>query len=481
MTVLLMAGCSGAPVAAPEPGLASPVVLPTRSPDRVAPEGAIVVAYPNEPSTFLSVDRRDLAADDLQALWGLPLLRLDEAGQVRRGLVHDWTVVGATGEGWEVQLALRAGDWTDGTAVVAEDVVATLDAARARDPARFGAISATTAVGEGTVAVRFETPHAAWAELLVEVGTVLPATAWEEGVGTYVEAVPVSGGWYQLAAYEPGLRVRFEAHLDGPLGPPALERIDVVFTPRFETARGLLDEGDVDVLLGYVAVNGMARSTELDGVHAGSPLGGTTVSLAFRSDGALGGADRAAHRRGVAETVDVRELVEGMLGPAGAPATSPWPGVPGPDDRPPGEVREDQQLSVLYPADSEVLSFTVRAIQRDLASRGMVVDLVGEPAPRYARALDRERDAALVVHRTSPRPPLGPYLDEAEVARGAEVAVVPSAAVEEGLRAVAASARLVPLFRVGVLHAWRAVDGVRPSSWRGTGFWNVGEWRMSVG
>jgi hypothetical protein len=32
------------------------------------------------------------------------------------------------------------------------------------------------------------------------------------------------------------------------------------------------------------------------------------------------------------------------------------------------------------------------------------------------------------------------------------------------------------LFRMGVLHAWRGIDGIRPSSWPGIGFWNVGDW-----
>lgn len=477
---LVAVGCSTPPLAAPQRASEDPVRLPTEPDDGTTPAGTVVVAYPSEPSVFLSADGADLAADDLQALWGLPLLRPDDAGQIRRGLVEEWTVTGPTGDGWEVRLALRQGNWTDGSPVVADDVVATLDAARERDPARFGALSGATAPDDRTVAVRFASPHAAWADLLIEVGTVLPASAWDDGVGRFTRSVPVSGGWYGLTAYDPGLRVVFEAHPDGPLGPPGVARIEVLFTPRVETARGLLADGDADMMLGYLALNGVARSTELDGVDARSPLGGTTVSLAFRDDGALGGPDRAPQRRGVTETVDVGELVEGMLGPTGEPATSPWPGVPGPDDAPAGEVREGQQFSILYPADSEVLSFTARAIQRDLTSRGMTIDLVAEPAPRFAEVVGRERDAALVARRTSRRPPLGPLLEDLEVARAADAAVVPSTAVEEALRALAGSARFAPLYRVGVLHAWRDVAGVRPSSWRGAGFWNVGEWRATA-
>lgn len=479
--IVTATACSVAPPAAPERPSTTPVPLPAGEDADAEPAGSVTVAYPEEPSAFLAPDRDDVAAEDLQALWGLPLLRLDEAGQLRRGLVEDWSVVGSTEDGWQVDLSLREGAWSDGSPVVADDVVATLAAARDRDPARFGAISGAEAADGRTVAVRFATPHAAWADLLVEVGTVLPASVWAGGIDGYVDGVPVGGGWFEVAQYEAGLRVVFQAHPEGPLGPPGIERIEVLFTPRFETARGLLADGDADALLGYLALNGVPRATELEGVDAASPLGGTTVSLLFRPGGSLGGADMAARRRGVAETVDVRELVEGMLGPNGAPATSPWPGVEAPGDAPAGEVRENQQFSLLYPADSEVLSFAARAIQRDLTSRGMTVDLVGEPTPRFAEVRGDERDVALAVRRTSRRPPLGPFLDDRDLVRAADAAAAESPDAEEGLREVATTARIAPLFRIGVLHAWKNVREVRPSSWRGAGFWNVGEWRTTTG
>lgn len=478
---VVAAACSVAPPAAPERPSTTPVPLPAGDDTDAEPAGSVTVVYPDEPSAFLEPDRDDVAAEDLQALWGLPLLRLDEAGQARRGLVDDWTIVGPTDDGWQVELSLREGAWSDGSPVVADDVVATLHTARDRDPARFGTITGAEAGDARTVRVWFAAPHAAWADLLVEVGTVLPASVWATGTDGYVDGVPVAGGWFEVAQYEPGLRVVFQAHPEGPLGPPGLERIEVLFTPRFETARGLLADGDADVLLGYLALNGVARATELEGVEAGSPLGGTVVSLLFRPGGSLGGDDMAARRRGVAETVDVGELVEGMLGPNGAPASTPWPGVDGPGDAPAGEVRENQQFSLLYPADSEVLSFAARAIQRDLTSRGMTVDLVGEPAPRFAEVRGDERDVALVVHRTSRRPPLGPFLDDRDLAGAADVAAVESPAAEEGLLAAARTARVAPLFRIGVLHAWKDVQQVRPSAWRGAGFWNVGEWRATTG
>lgn len=474
--MMLASACSVSPLAVPERATNGPVDLPVAT-TRPEPAGTVTVAYPREPSRFLPLDDRDLAADDLASLWGLPLLRLDDAGQIRRGLVVDWTVVGTNADGWQVDLHLASGSWTDGSAVEPQDVVASLQARRDADPARFGSIEAVEVVDDDTVAVRFAAPHAAWADLLVEAGTVLPAEAWGDASDAYDDAVPVSGGWYAVADQEAGLSVTFEAHADGPLGAPAAERIEVLFTPRYETALGLIEDGTVDVLLGYLALNGVTRALDVDGVEAASPLGGTTASLQFRPDGTLGGDGLAARRRGVVETIDVGELVEGMLGPNGAIATTPWPGVAAPDEPPAGEVREGQQFSLLHPGDSEVLGFVARSIQRDLTARGMTLELAGEPAPRYAEVLGQERDLALVIDRSSRRPPLGPWLDDADVARQADMAVEGTPEAQAGLARLAELARTAPLFRIGVLHAWRDVEGMRPSSWIGAGFWNAGEWR----
>ena len=180
----------------------------------------------------------------------------------------------------------------------------------------------------------------------------------------------------------------------------------------------------------------------------------------------------------MAETVDVTELVEGLLGPSGAVATTHWPLVAQTSTPPVGEVREGQELVLLFPGGSEVLGFAARAIQRDLVSRGMTVDLVGEPAPRFAEVLGQERDLALVVRRTPRRPSLASWVGDVGVARAAGAAAVGAPAADDGLVAVAELARSTPLFRVGVLHAWRGVDGLRPSAWVGAGFWNAGEWTV---
>lgn len=475
VVALAVTACQSPPLASPERTTAEPPVLPMEPGNAGPPTGRVSVAYPEEPSRFLAPFGSEVAVDDLSALWGLPLLRLDEAGQVRRGLAEDWEVVGSSSAGWQVVLDLAEGAWSDGTPVVPEDVVASVDAQVTADPGRFGVVRGVEA-GDGTVTLTFDRPYASWSDLLVEMGTMLPASVVADGAPGYDTGVPVSGGWYRLAAVEPGLSATFTAHPDGPLGPPGLAEVEVLFTPSFETALGLLESGTADVALGYLALNASARARDVEGVAAAAPLGGTSVSLDFRVGGALGGTEDAARRRGVAETLRVEELVEGLLGPAGRPASTPWPGVEAPVAPPVGEVREGQEFVVLVPRESEVVGFTARALQRDLTARGMSVDLVTEPAPRFAQVRSSERDVALVIRRLPRRPSLAPWVADAEVAWAAGASTVTSTAAEEALTAVGDLAVIAPLYRAGVAHAWRGVEGMRPSSWPGAGFWNVGAW-----
>jgi hypothetical protein len=438
-----------------------------------SPAGSVTVAYPSEPSTLFRPTGEEAAVDDLGALWGLPLLRLDGAGQVRRGLAIDWTVADPDARPWFVELTLAEGTWSDGTPVTAEDVVTTLERRRAADPARFGAIQATEVV-EGRVRVAFDEHHATWPDLLVEIGGVIPAhlddTAFEDDI-------PVSGGWFHLAERIPGLSLRFEAHSDSPLGPPRLQDVEVLFVPNDETALGLLDAGRVDAVLGHLSINSVARAQSLVGVTAGAPLGGTLVMLDYQPSGALGGSDRADLRRGVGETTGLQELVEGLVGVAGSVAASPWATVDDPLTIPPGEVREGQSMTVLFPRDVGILGFAVRVMQRDLQARGIATTVIAEVDPRLHQQGPTETDAALTVRRLPPRPALGRWLDDP--AAGQVAGVIGDADhpdVQTVLEQVAREHHVTPLFRMGVLHAWRGIDGIRPSSWPGIGFWNVGDW-----
>lgn len=479
LLLLLLVSCSPAPLAVPPGPDPRPVDLPSQDADTVTPTGQVTVAYPAPASTFLPPVGEEPAGDDLAAIWGLPLLRVGPDGQLRPGLVADWEVVGRTGAGWEVLLHLREGRWSDGTPVVARDVVASLERLVRRDPARFGALTQVGASAGDRVRLVFSGPHAGWSDLLLEAGTMLPADLVEGAAESFAADIPVSGGPFHLAAHDPGRRLVFEAHEASPMGAPQLERLVVLPVPSFETALGLLERDEVDVALGHLALNPVGRAEEIDGVRAAAPLGGTTVALRFREDGALGGADAAGWRRGIVGAIDVEELVEGLLGRHGHPTRSPWPGEPVPSTVPTGEVPDGMTMTLVHPQEGEALAFTVRSIQRDLRARGLTVELAPELRPEFTATARRTYDASLQVHRSGPRPSLVPWMDDPADARAARAAGPRSAGVREGLEAVATPARLGPLYRIGVAHAWHDVEGLRPSSWLGAGFWNVGEWSRS--
>lgn len=451
--------------------------------------GVVRVAYPEEPLQWHpAAARADLrfpldhpAAVDLAALWGLPLYRIDLWGQLRPGLAESARVV--PGEPWAVEVRLRPGSWSDGRPVVAQDVVATLHELRSRADGGLDPLVGAEEVDDRTVRLLFDRPYGRWPYLLAGGWSVLPAhVIGSGGIDRYAEEVPVSGGPFALARHEPGLRAVFTAHPGSPLGPPALDRIEVYFTPDYETSLGLLAERRVDVVLGYLGLNAVDRATDIDAVEAAAPLGGTWVSLLWRD------VDRAV-RQAARESVEVQELIEGLLGEAGAPMTSLIPGVDGPWSPAGGAgsavALDGRNLTVLLAGEQEALGFSARVVQRELEAGGADVELARVDPDE----LPRPADGAVVVRRDTPRPSLlVRYGDDVPPdVRGLLVAADRAGSPTAGTLAVAMDALHevaveLPLYRVAVAHAWhRDLAGLAPSSWAGIGFWSVGEWSWPDG
>ncbi|HEX2029552.1 MAG TPA: ABC transporter substrate-binding protein [Nitriliruptorales bacterium] len=462
----------------------------TATPAEGAPSGTVRGAYPEEPGVWHPALGEQPAAIDLAALWGLPLYRVDGDGQLRPGLVDSARVLPGRQGPWEVELELRAGRWTDGAPVVADDLVATFAALRAVGGRHLGTLRAVTATGRHRVVLAFERPDGRWPHLLAEELAVLPAHVLQErGLEAYRSGAPVSGGPFRLASYEPGLRAVFVAHRQGPLGPPGVERVEVYFTPSYETALGLLQERRVEVALGYLALNPIERAERLDDVRAAAPLGGTWTLLRWR-DGGTVGAD-APRRHSARDVIDVGELVEGLLGGAGAPQTSTVPGVAGPWQPvdAPAAALDGVAVDLLLPAVEEALGATARVLQRHLRGAGAEVALVRLDADDVARRAPTEGDGALVVRRDGPRPSL---LARAPPGATPETLAVLEAADAAGTATSDAMARAQqqlhdaawerPLYRIAVAHAWHErLLGVAPSAWPGLALWDVGRWRWGPG
>ncbi|MFN2555702.1 MAG: ABC transporter substrate-binding protein [Nitriliruptorales bacterium] len=430
--------------------------------------------------------REEPASIDLAALWGLPLYHIDPHGQLRPALAESSKVrPGSEGTPWEVDIRLRKGSWSDGQPVVAADVVATLEAVRSIRPAQLEVLVKAGEVDEHTVRLTFSRPYGRWPYLLAGGITVLPDHVLASaGLEAYTKGVPVTGGPFRLETHEPGLRATFVAHPDGPLGAPALQRIEVYFTPSYETALGLLRARKIDLALGYLALNPLERARRVDGVDSAAPLGGTWTVLHWRPGGRV--ATSPQRRTAARSAVSVSELVEGLLGGTGEVMTSPIPGIEGPwhrMQRPPERLgRIDVEL--LVPAHDEALNFTARTLLLDLAGSGIEVQLVRIEPDELAERAVLEGDGSLLVRRDLPRPSL--------VARAPADAPAELRTVLAGVDATgSADAPLlgfaferlyehgaeVPLYRMGVAHVWhRSLRGFRASAWPGLAFWDVAAW-----
>lgn len=458
---------------------------------RTEPPGAVRVAYPNEPVAWFPPLAETTAAVDLAAVWGLPLYRIDDHGQLRAGLASGARILpGAASEPWRVEVDLREGTWSDGRPVVAQDVVATLEALRATSHGpTLEPLTGVEASDDRTVVMTFDRPYGRWPYLLAGGYGVLPAHVLADGgLAAFRDTVPVSGGAMYLESYEPGLRATFMRHPGSPLGAPVIERLDVYFTPSYETSLGLLQDRRVDAVMGHIALNPVQRARRVDGVRAAAPLGGTTAVVRWASSGA---ASRAEVREGARRAVDVSQLVEGLLGPAGGVLTStiathdgPWASRAG------GAADLDgTSLGIVVPADQEVPAFTARVLQRDLRGGGADVTLIRVDPEDLVGPGARTADGQLILRRDLPRPSLSsrasPGLSsEARTALlGADVeASNLSRAVDAAAQVLHEQAYDLPLFRVGVAHAWRGeLVGMTPSSWPGAGFWDLTSWRWDGG
>lgn len=477
--VMLVGACAPpGPLTAPpqRPGAADPIPLPAAA--SVTPSGGHVrVAYPDVPEAWAQPLGDDLAATDLAALWGLPLFRLDDHGQLRPGLVTGFTETQEE-ERFVVDLELAPGEWSDGSPVTADDVVATMLALREAGAPGVAPLVEAFEI-DGTVRLVFDRRFAGWPYMLQSSGGVLPAAALEEGgLAAYGRDLPMTGGWFRLEAYEPGRSATFVANESSPLGRPALDRLTVLFVPRYEAALGFLDDGDVDAVLGHLGLNPVERAQTLEGVHAAAPLGGTTVVVEVRPEGRLG-EQTPEVRREITSAIAVDQLVEGLLGAFGAPATSLFPGQDGPFVEERVGVSITSDVVLLIPRWHEALGFTGRTIERDLESHEIVTDLVSAETPDYTATARTRYDLVLRIRRDPPVPVLSQYASADD--RG----VVAASGVQDHEQAdmLVEEAGLVrPLYRIGAAHAWRqTLEGIRPSAWPGLAFWNVGGWTLADG
>ncbi|MDX1509957.1 MAG: ABC transporter substrate-binding protein [Nitriliruptorales bacterium] len=427
------------------------------------------MAIPEAPGHLADPHGDDVAAQDIAALWGLPLYRRDEHGQLRRGLVERARTAVTDGR-LNVTLELVPGSWTDGTPVTATDVVETIALRKSGPTAgEWHVLSSAHAVDEQTVHLEFEATAApAWPGLLGTIG-VLPAQARQD-LERWKQDVPVSGGWYRLVEHDPGRLLRFEAHGEGPLGAPRLASIDVMIVPSWERALGMLDRREIDAAMGHLAVGVRERVSDLEGLASAAPSGGTWIGLEWR-DASL------AARRAVGDTVGVTDLVASLLDAGSVVATSPWFGVEGPwRQAMSADASAAGGMVGGYPRGHGAVALLASLLQRQVDEAGGSLRLISENSPEFLEVARSEHDVALRIFRDHARGSLARWTEDPEVL-AAELSD-DADAIEAAWKALFDARSIEPLVRPTVAHAWRpsSIGGLRPSAWPGIGFWNVGSW-----
>lgn len=295
------------------------------------------------------------------------LTRFGPDGSVGPGLAHDWDI---SDDGLTYTFHLREGvTFHDGASFSADDVVFTLDRARAEDstnaqPQLFAAIDTVEALDDLTVQVTLSQPQ----------GAFLFNMAWGDAVIMSPESVgdnatnPIGTGAFRFVRWVQGDRVELERNPDYWGEAPALERATFRFISDPTAANAAMMAGDIDAFPNFPAPETLAQF-EADprfSVIVGSTEGNTILSMNHQNE-AL--ADIRV-RQAIAHAINRQDIIDGAMFGYGTPIGSHFaPHHPDYID-----------LTGLSPHDPE----RARALLADAGHEGLSLRLA-LPPPTYAR------------------------------------------------------------------------------------------------
>jgi len=223
--------------------------------------------------------------------------------------------------------------WHDGAATTARDAAWTLDAAR--DPAGeyprrrdLADLTAVTAADDSTLVLQFAAPRDVVPDVLTDLA-LLPRHLFDTVPKGHLRRAawnqhPVGNGPFRFVAHESNRRWVFTANREFPAelgGPPLLERFVIAVVDEPTTKLAALTSGELDLAginpahAEFVRAN--PRLMVLD-----YPL---LFSYAIVLNTRRAPFNRLEARQGVADAIDRRAIVDGMLFGFGTPATGPLP------------------------------------------------------------------------------------------------------------------------------------------------------------
>jgi hypothetical protein len=252
-------------------------------------------------------------------------------------------------------------NWSDGTPIVAKDVVGSWR--RAGEDFGFGRIDKMRADGEVRVIMRGQVDD--WEQALATRAFVLKGG----------KSGRAFGGPYEIAGRKPGLSVRYRVNPEWTGAAPLTKKVTVLSMDTTDVMLALLKEGKLDAAWFPSTVN-LPERLEATNLEHASGLGWSSVRLQAGSDvspdtmAAIAG----ALDRSLLHETFIRHLgrVTDTLHPAPGDGGDSGPFLAGGSDG-------TASFALAVPHGDELLELLQRAIQVQLAEQGFQVDLVTLP------------------------------------------------------------------------------------------------------
>ena len=244
------------------------------------------------------------------------LTRFAPDGSIVPGLASDWTV---SEDGTVYTFTLREGvTFHDGTAMDAEDVVFSLDRARAEEStnaqkALFAGIESVEAVSPTEVRVTLSAPDGAFPFKMAWGDAVIVAPESAETLAT----APVGTGPFRFSRWVQGDRVELTRNPDYWGEAPALEAATFKFISDPNAAFAAVMAGDVDAFPNFPAPETLAQfeANPMFEVIVGSTEGETILAM----NNAMPPLDDARVRQAIAHAIDRQEIIDGAMFGYGTP------------------------------------------------------------------------------------------------------------------------------------------------------------------
>lgn len=285
-------------------------------------------------------------------------------------------------------LTLRRTTWSDGRAITARDVVASVK--RAAPPSGFAATEARV-LRPRVVELRGDVED--WEATLARGAYVLPRGKLAAG--------RISGGPFRFRRYDQGRKMTYTPNDKWHGDPPLLDEIAVSFVQGTQLLIRLLEEGRLDAAAPPMSVNLDERLDEAGLAHT-EALGTETIAI----EAAPGRLSSDEWRALVAE-IDVANLVRSFVRDDGTRVVDER-GRKGP---------LPAEISIAAPEGDELLGLMQRAVQLDLQRSDVTSQLISGPLSTHYGAWRDDPPADLSLVRLAAGSPMLTPARTLEIAR----------------------------------------------------------------